>query len=79
MARSADTIGVLPAAMACEAMDLRLICPKACGPEAAWAGKGALPARDLLELINHFTGRSVIEPAEAGKLSDLPPGPDLKM
>ncbi len=73
-----DTIGVLPAAMACEAMDLRLICPKACGPEAAWAGKGALPARDLLELINHFTGRSVIEPAEAGKLSDLPPGPDLK-
>lgn len=73
-----DTIGVLPAAMACEADDLRLICPRACGAEAAWAGKGALPARDLLELVNHFTGRSVIQPAEAGKLADLPPGPDLR-
>lgn len=73
-----DTVGVLPAAMACEADDLRLICPKACGPEAAWAGKGALPARDLLELVNHFTGRSVIQPSEAGKLADLPPGPDLR-
>ena len=73
-----DTVGVLPAAMACEAMDLRLICPNSCGPEAAWAGKGALPARDLLELVNHFTGRSVIAPASAGKLADLPPGPDLR-
>lgn len=73
-----ETVGVLPAAMACEASDLRLICPSACGPEAAWAGKGALPARDLLELINHFTGRSVITPAEAGKLADIPPGPDLR-
>lgn len=73
-----DTIGVLPAAMACEADDLRLICPKSCGPEAAWAGKGALAARDLLELVNHFTGRSVIAPSEAGRLADLPPGPDLR-
>lgn len=73
-----DTVGVLPAAMACEAMDLRLNCPKSAGPEAAGADKGALSARDLLELVNHFTGRSVIEPATADKLAELPPGPDLR-
>ena len=73
-----DTIGILPAAMACEAENLRLICPKSCGPEAAWAGKGALPARDLLDLVNHFTGRAMITPSEAGQLSELPPGPDLR-
>jgi len=73
-----ETLGVLPAAMACEAMDLRLICPEPCGSEAAWAGGGAVPAKDLIQLINHFSGRDMIAPPEAGKLADLPPGPDLR-
>src|SRR5579871_899283 len=34
----APVVGTLPAAVAASAMDLGLICPEACGPEAAWAG-----------------------------------------
>ena len=76
--RVADTIGVLPAAMAANAMDLRFICPVDGGPEAAWAGGEAIAAPSLIALINHFSGRAVLSPPSAGKLSDLPPGPDLK-
>ncbi|MEO1100370.1 MAG: YifB family Mg chelatase-like AAA ATPase [Pseudomonadota bacterium] len=73
-----ETLGVLPAAMAASAMDVTLICPAVCGPEAAWAGGGVLPARGLISLVNHFSGRSVIAPPKAGELAELPPGPDLR-
>ncbi len=73
-----ETVGVLPAAMAAEAMDLRLICPGVCGQEAAWAGPGALAASGLMALINHFSGRAVLSAPEAGELAEAPPGPDLR-
>ncbi|MBL8570342.1 MAG: YifB family Mg chelatase-like AAA ATPase [Phreatobacter sp.] len=54
--------GVLPAAMAANAMGLGVICPAACGPEAAWAGDDVevLAADNLLQLVNHFRGAQVL-------------------
>jgi magnesium chelatase family protein len=53
--------GALPAAMAAGAMDLGLICPEACGPEAAWAGGTRILApRSLVALINHFRGGQIL-------------------
>jgi len=74
----AETIGVLPAAMAAEGLGMRLVCPSVCGPEAAWAGEGAIAAPSLLALVNHFTGRSVLAPPKMAGLEDAPPGPDLR-
>ncbi len=71
------TLGVLPAAMASMAMDLRLICPEVCGPEAAWAGEGTLAAPSLIAMINHFAGRASLAPPVAGELAPPLAGPDL--
>lgn len=71
--------GVLPAAMHANANDNRLICPEACGGEAAWAGEiDVLAPRDLLQLINHMKGTQVMSRPEA-KLRDEGPMrvPDL--
>ncbi|HCX11080.1 MAG TPA: AAA family ATPase, partial [Hyphomonas sp.] len=45
-----ETLGVLPAAMAAEGMDLQLICPQICGAEAAWAGGSVIGATGLIAL-----------------------------
>jgi magnesium chelatase family protein len=63
------TVGVLPAAMQALNMDLRLICPHVCGPEAAWAGDGNLAAPNLLSLINHFCGRTPLSCPPPGELA----------
>ncbi|MEO1028718.1 MAG: YifB family Mg chelatase-like AAA ATPase [Pseudomonadota bacterium] len=73
-----ETIGILPAGMAALSMDLCLICPLASGPEAAWAGGAAVAAESLIELVNHFSGRSVLAPPKPGELATPPPPPDLK-
>ncbi len=53
--------GVLPAAIHASAKNISLICPAACGPEAAWAGGiDILAPSDLLQLINHFKGTQVL-------------------
>lgn len=54
--------GVLPAAIHAGANDNRLICPAACGGEAAWAGEhlDILAPGDLLQLINHIKGSQVL-------------------
>lgn len=54
--------GVLPAAMNAVANDRGLICPEACGGEAAWAGAGLdiLAPGSLLALVNHFKGTQVL-------------------
>lgn len=58
--------GVLPAAMHAHVNDNRLICPEACGGEAAWAGDvDILAPRDLLQLINHIKGTQVLRRPEA--------------
>ena len=74
----ADTVGILPAAMAANGMDLRFICPAPCGPEAAWAGGEAIAAPNLISLVNHFAGRAAIAPPRMSELTDPPPGPDLR-
>jgi magnesium chelatase family protein len=55
--------GVLPAAMGAAAQERGLICPAACGGEAAWAGSVAVLApSSLLALVNHFKGAQVLSP-----------------
>ncbi|MEM9669822.1 MAG: YifB family Mg chelatase-like AAA ATPase [Pseudomonadota bacterium] len=76
--RIGETIGVLPAAVAANAMDLQLICPAACGSEAAWAGGSAIAADNLISLINHFSGRSVLAPPTQGALAESVPIADLR-
>lgn len=71
--------GILPAAMHANGNDNRLICPEACGGEAAWAGGlDVLAPRNLLQLINHIKGTQVLSPPVA-KLGDeqLRLGPDM--
>ncbi|MBI1187806.1 MAG: YifB family Mg chelatase-like AAA ATPase [Alphaproteobacteria bacterium] len=74
----AATPGVLPAAMAAQALDLSFICPEACGAEAAWADGRVIAAPSLIALINHFRGSGVVRPAARGDLVDGGPVPDLR-
>ncbi|MDX2257753.1 MAG: YifB family Mg chelatase-like AAA ATPase [Hyphomicrobiaceae bacterium] len=50
--------GALPAAIGANACGKGLICPAACGPEAAWASEDMplLAPAHLLALVNHFKG-----------------------
>ena len=60
-------IGALPAALAAAEADCGLICPAACGAEAAWVGAVEVIApKTLLALVNHFTGRAALAPAQPG-------------
>ena len=57
--------GVLPAAVNAAAQERGLICPAACGGEAAWAGDlDLLAPPSLLALINHFKGSQVLSPPQ---------------
>jgi magnesium chelatase family protein len=70
--------GALPAAMAAHAMDAALICPEACGAEAAWAGGEVIAAPTLLSLVNHFRGGAALKPPERGDLVSGAAVPDLR-
>jgi magnesium chelatase family protein len=75
--------GVLPAAIAANAMNRGLICPHDSGPEAAWAGPGfnILAPRSLIGLANHFRGSQVLtrpEPAIRQNPANLPDLADIK-
>lgn len=75
----APVAGVLPAAAAANARGRGLICPAACGGEAAWAGSvDILAAPSLLALINHFKGFQVLQPPKPAPLIDGVAGPDLR-
>lgn len=54
----AAVAGCLPAAIGANALDKGLICPFACGPEAAWASPAMpiLAPPHLMALVNHFKG-----------------------
>ncbi len=68
--RLVPVIGALPAAMAAAEADRALLCPKACGPEAAWVGAAeVLAAGSLDEVVRHYTGQSPLTPAEAGEVT----------
>ncbi len=72
-------IGALPAAMAAAADGRALLCPLACGAEAAWVGAvRVLAAGSLIEVIQHFTGNKVLSPADPGEVRAGPPGRDLR-
>ena len=75
--------GGLPAAIGANALDKGLICPEACGPEAAWAGEHVdiLAAPHLLSLVNHFRGLQVLsrpKPRVAQETAILPDLADVK-
>ncbi len=74
----APTVGALPAAVAASGFGLGLICPEACGPEAAWAGDARILApRSLISLLNHFRGTQVLGAPRPGPMLDGGPCPDL--
>src|ERR1700738_30528 len=58
--------GVLPAAIAANGRSEGLICPSACGPEAAWASPEMeiTAAASLIQLANHFRGTQVLSRPE---------------
>ncbi|WP_448950047.1 YifB family Mg chelatase-like AAA ATPase [Labrys neptuniae] len=79
----AKVAGVLPAAVAANGRGLGLICPAACGPEAAWAGPDVdiLAPRSLIQLVNHFKGTQLLsrpQPRIAAPPSALPDLKDIK-
>lgn len=73
------SIRTVPGAIGANAMGKGLICPAACGSEAAWAGEDVdiLAAPHLLSLVNHFKGlQTLARPKpnvdrEAAALPDL--------
>lgn len=75
--------GVLPAAIAANDQGHGLICPAACGPEAAWASRDieVLAPRNLVQLANHFKGTQVLarpEPAIAKPTGSMPDLRDIR-
>src|SRR2546423_1678162 len=72
--------GALPAAIGANAMGKGLICPAACGPEAAWADEEmpVLAAPHLLSLVNHFAGLQTLARPKPNVEADTVPLPDLK-
>jgi len=78
--------GVLPAAVAAAAARRGVICPAACGSEAAWAGferaanedrPGIVAAPSLLALINHLRGQQLIAEPQALLADEAGSYPDL--
>src|SRR6201987_812152 len=58
----APVAGVLPAAIGANARAEGLMCPAACGPEAAWASPEMeiIAGASLIQLANHFKGAQVL-------------------
>src|SRR3954471_21207521 len=72
--------GALPAAIGANAMGKGLICPFACGSEAAWAGEDGdiLAAPHLLSLVNHFKGHQLLARPKPIVDRDMASLPDLR-
>jgi magnesium chelatase family protein len=79
----APVAGALPAAIGANADGKGLICPYACGSEAAWAGADIdiVAPRSLIAVANHFRGTQVLsrpEPAIHVPAGGLPDMADIK-
>lgn len=80
----AAVAGVLPAAIGANAQGRGLICPSACGPEAAWAGADIdiLAPHSLIAAANHFRGTQVLSRPTPGiqrlESANLPDLADIK-
>ncbi len=61
--------GALPAAVTAAAEGRTLICPRDCGPEAAWVEATTVIApANLGQLIRHMTGREAVAPAQPAEV-----------
>src|SRR4029078_2190023 len=58
----APVAGVLPAAIGAHSREEGLICPAACGSEAAWASPDIqiIAAKSLIQIANHFKGTQLL-------------------
>ena len=71
--------GVLLAALAAAGRGSGVICPAACGGEAAWAGEvEIIAAPSLLAVVNHFKGTQLLPPPEPRLASSASAGLDLR-
>ena len=71
--------GVLPAALAAAATGRGIVCPAACGGEAAWAGGiEVLAIPSLLALVNHVKGTQPLAAPEAKLAEDDARYPDMR-
>ena len=74
----ASVSGVLLAALAAAARGDGVICPSACGGEAAWAGEVEIVAApSLLAIVNHFKGTQLLPPPEPCLMPSRSAGLDL--
>jgi magnesium chelatase family protein len=63
-------IGALPAALAAAEEERMLLCPSACGAEAAWVtATEVIAAGSLAEVIRHYTGAQTIPPSAPGEVT----------
>ncbi|MGA8158173.1 MAG: YifB family Mg chelatase-like AAA ATPase, partial [Rhodoplanes sp.] len=76
----APVAGVLPAAIGANARGEALICPYACGPEAAWASPEMeiIAPASLIQLANHFKGTQVLSRPQPRIRETQGPALDLK-
>jgi magnesium chelatase family protein len=71
--------GVLPAALAASEKGRGIVCPAACGPEAAWVGGiDIIATPSLIGLVNHVKGVQVLGRPEAKLADDTVSVPDLR-
>jgi magnesium chelatase family protein len=74
-----NVAGVLLAALAAASRGGGVICPAACGGEAAWAGEvEVIAAPTLLAIVNHFKGTQLLSPPEARLAVSRSTGLDLR-
>ncbi|WP_299925508.1 YifB family Mg chelatase-like AAA ATPase [uncultured Pelagimonas sp.] len=72
-------LGALPAAMSAANDDRALLCPYASGPEAAWVDAcNVIAAKTLLDVVRHYSGQAVLEPAIAGEVAAQTSSKDLR-
>lgn len=76
----AGVAGALPAAVAAHARGHGLICPEACGAEAAWASAelDIVAPRSLIQIANHLKGVQVLARPRPGLPDAAPASLDLK-
>jgi magnesium chelatase family protein len=76
--RIAPSPGVLLAALHASSFDKGLICPAAQGSEASWAGElDVIAAPDLLALLAHLKGTSLVPSPPPAEAEPSEGGPDL--
>ncbi|MEL7114966.1 MAG: YifB family Mg chelatase-like AAA ATPase [Pseudomonadota bacterium] len=74
-----QVVGALPAAMTAAEEERTLVCPDACGSEAAWVGATKVIAPSSLHAaVQHFTGQRVLEPSVPGEVAPIEGHRDLR-